>query len=527
MCTCLTEKKIPSIFNDVLGPIMVGPSSSHTAGPARIGRLARDLLFEDLAEAIFTFETNGSFAACYHSQGSDKGFIGGLLGYSTGDERIAEAEKYAQEARIKITFMVQDYQATHPNTVKIKLIGKSGEQATMTAKSIGGGLIKVEEINGFSVAMNGDYTELLVFVTKNENEINQGIHRILTERAIKVHGSERSKNPNGILLSYKLNQEIDEESVKAIKNLYEGIQVRILKPVMPILSALDIKVPFKTAQEMTKNISDDTPSWKAAVMYEMARGNLTQKEVLKQAEQICHCMKISVKKGLGNKKGGNIIPSQAHLIKIADGNKRLIPSSIMNTVIAWSMAPMEVNCNHGVIVAAPTAGSCGILPGSILGVAEEVGADEVDEVKALLAAGIIGVFISEQATFAAEVCGCQAECGSSSAMAAAGLVQLMGGTTKQALAASSLALQNVLGLICDPVAGLVEVPCMSRNVMGSLNAIGASNMALAGVQEIVPLDEVIQAMYECGKMLPSQLRCTAKGGLSITPCGKRIAKNLG
>ena len=145
---------------------------------------------------------------------------------------------------------------------------------------------------------------------------------------------------------------------------------------------------------------------------------------------------------------------------------------------------------------------------------------------AMLAAGMIGVFITRMSTFAAEVGGCQVECGAGSSMAAAGLTTLMGGTTDMALCAASMALQNSLGMICDPVAGRVEVPCLGKNAMAAANAVTCANMALAGFDEIIPLEEVILAMDRVGKGLPRELKCTALGGLSITPAAKAIEKKL-
>jgi L-serine dehydratase len=180
----------------------------------------------------------------------------------------------------------------------------------------------------------------------------------------------------------------------------------------------------------------------------------------------------------------------------------------------------------GIIVAAPTAGSCGALPGAVIGAADALGRSETDMTRAMLAAGMIGVFISANATFAAELCGCLAECGSGSGMAAAALVTLAGGSARQAVDAASMAIQNVLGMICDPVANRVEVPCLGRNVLAAGNALACANMALAGYDAVIPLDEVIETMDHVGKSLPMELRCTALGGLSITPTSKAIEKKL-
>jgi len=149
-----------------------------------------------------------------------------------------------------------------------------------------------------------------------------------------------------------------------------------------------------------------------------------------------------------------------------------------------------------------------------------------DITRAMLAGGVIGVFIAAHATFAAEVGGCQAECGSGSGMAAAALVTLAGGSTQQAVNAASMALQNILGMICDPVANRVEVPCLGKNVMAASNALACANMALADYDPVIHLDEVIQTMDEVGKVIPSALRCTALGGLSITKTSKEIEKRL-
>ena len=180
----------------------------------------------------------------------------------------------------------------------------------------------------------------------------------------------------------------------------------------------------------------------------------------------------------------------------------------------------------GVIVAAPTAGACGGLPGAVIGAASVLGLSAEDMTRAMLAAGLIGVFIAAHATFAAEVGGCQAECGAGSGMAAAALVSLAGGTTKQAISAASMALQNTLGMTCDPVANRVEVPCLGKNVMAASNALACANMALADFDAVIPLDEVIATMDKVGKSLPAELRCTGLGGLSITPTSLEIENRL-
>lgn len=203
-----------------------------------------------------------------------------------------------------------------------------------------------------------------------------------------------------------------------------------------------------------------------------------------------------------------------------------ISGAFVNQAIARALATSECNAAMGKIVAAPTAGSCGILPGTILSVLEEGQCSEQQAVMALFTAGGIGMVISNRATLAGAEGGCQAECGSAAAMAAAALAELKGGTPMQSAHACAMALKNQLGLVCDPVAGLVEVPCIKRNVAGVMIALSAAEMALAGIESKIPVDECIGAMYQIGNALPSSLRETAQGGLAATPTGVRLKKEI-
>ncbi len=194
--------------------------------------------------------------------------------------------------------------------------------------------------------------------------------------------------------------------------------------------------------------------------------------------------------------------------------------------VARALAVSECNACMGRIVAAPTAGSCGILPAALITVMEEKNLPEESAVMALFTAAGIGMVIASNATVSGAQGGCQAEVGSASAMAAAAVTEMAGGTAGMCANACAMALKNVLGLVCDPVAGLVEVPCVKRNVMGVVNALAAAEMALAGVESVIPADEVILAMKRVGNTLPATLRETAEGGLADTPSGRQIAIRL-
>ena len=203
-----------------------------------------------------------------------------------------------------------------------------------------------------------------------------------------------------------------------------------------------------------------------------------------------------------------------------------ITGKFLNHAIARAVAVSEYNAAMGKIVASPTAGSCGILPGTVVSMLEEGRCDEHAAVMALFTAGAIGMVIAGQASIAGAQGGCQAECGSASAMAAAALVELAGGTPTQAGEACAIAIKNQLGLVCDPVAGLVEIPCIKRNVSGIAIAFTSADLALAGVESKIPVDECVMAMRQVGDMLPCALKETSQAGLAATPTGIRLKKQV-
>jgi L-serine dehydratase len=194
--------------------------------------------------------------------------------------------------------------------------------------------------------------------------------------------------------------------------------------------------------------------------------------------------------------------------------------------LARAIAIAEFNAAMGKIVAAPTAGSCGILPAAVLTMMEEKNSSEEDALMALFTAGAMGMVIANEASLAGAEGGCMAECGSAAAIAAAALVEMSGGSPSMAAEAFAMALKNQLGLVCDPVAGLVEVPCIKRNAGGIMCALGAADMALAGIKSVIPADEVILAMKEIGDSLSQALRETAQGGLAVTPTGLALKQKI-
>ena len=516
----------PSVFNDVLGPVMRGPSSSHSAAGNRIGRLCRDLIGgTDPARVIIDYDPSGSLVTTHKSQGTDLGLYGGLLGWPQDDPRLLHYADGLAEAGIEIEVRYVDYGAAHPNTYRITLHDRDGNEAReLRAISTGGGMIEVEAIDGTPVTIHGDAFETLFLTetTPSPTALAELEQLPAVESATWCAGERpfvkvQSRAPLDDSLKAELNQRVRATT-----------EPKTLQPVLPILGGSDVSVPFVTAEEMrTWNDDKGLELWELARRYEAARGGISEAEVDRRMRDLLEVFETAIRTGrAGTEFDDRLLPAQSpgFADKLDAGS--LVPAGAMNQVILYVTAIMEVKSSMGVIVAAPTAGSCGAMPGAVIGVADSLGLDADAKVRGLLIAGLIGVFIAHRATFAAEVGGCMAECGSGSGMAAAAITHLAGGTTEQQLSAASAALQNSFGMICDPIANRVEAPCLGRNTMAATNALGCSNMALAGYRHLVPLDEVLAAMDEVGHALPHELCCTAKGGLSITPTSKRLEREL-
>jgi L-serine dehydratase len=510
----------PSIFNDVIGPVMRGPSSSHCAASLRIGRLCRDLMNDDIKEVLIEFDPNGSLATTHKGQGSDMGLFGGFLGWEAFDERLPDYQQAVDAAGVKIKIEIHPIGANHPNTYKITL-KNDREVRTLTALSTGGGMIQVIEIDGADVFMAGDFYETLVYV-KSPDTVFEFLKKSVQADEIQIR---RGKE---IFIEVKSNYFLSESIVDELSGLDDVMFVKKLAPVLPVLSRKNLRVPFITAEEMLEYNKDKNLSlWELAVHYESERGKISHEEVFDKMRHIVAIMQNAIELGLkGTKYEDRILGPQSVTFKEHMKKDTLVQGDTLNHIIMFTSAMMEVKSSMGVIVAAPTAGSCGALPGAVIATAVTLNLSQDEMVKAMLAAGIIGVFIAAHATFAAEMGGCMAECGSGSGMAAAGIVELKKGTLSQSLAASSMALQTSLGMVCDMIADRVEAPCLNRNVMAATNALSCANMALADYNHLIPLDEVIETMKKVGDAIPNTLRCTGLGGLAITKTAKKIEAML-
>lgn len=254
----------------------------------------------------------------------------------------------------------------------------------------------------------------------------------------------------------------------------------------------------------------------------------SEQDILESMGKRFQVMKASAQRALKEplETVGGMISGDAGRIYAFSASKKTLSGEFMGRVMARALSSCEVNASMGRICAAPTAGSCGIVPAVIISVCEKLGLEEESAIRGLITCSGIGAIIVKHATVAGAEGGCQAECGAAAAMSAAAAVELAGGTPEMSLHAAAIAFKNILGLICDPVAGLVEVPCAKRNASQAVNAITSADLALSGIKSNIPFDEVVEAMYKVGKMLPYQLRETAMGGIAATETAKGIAARI-
>ncbi len=509
----------PSIFNDVIGPVMRGPSSSHCAAALRIGRICRDLMQGEIRTVQVQFDPSGSLATTHATHGSDMGLSGGLLGWDAADPRLPESETHLASSGIEMNIKISPMAAIHPNTYLITLGGK--ERRTVQALSTGGGMIEITGIDGVPLSLKGDYYETLLFLSGPGWDSPPAIKEAAENIIVKT-GKDTT------IIQIQARQPLPQALQEQLDQREDVRTVRDIRPVLPVLSRRDLRVPFISCSEMMQEGRyEGKPLWQAALDYESERSGFAPSEIIERMQTIVTIMRDGIREGLaGTDYGDRILPCQSGDFRRAWRQGSLLPGDLQNRAVLYVSALMEIKSSQGLIVAAPTAGSCGALPGAVFAAVDEMKLGEEETVKGLLAAGLVGIFIAAASTFAAEICGCQAECGAASGMAAAALAGLTGGNARISLRAASLALQNIFGLTCDPVANRVEVPCLGKNVLAAVNALACANMALAGYNPVIPLDEVIAAMHQAGSSLPSELRCTGLGGLSVTPTSRKIAEKL-
>ncbi len=286
---------------------------------------------------------------------------------------------------------------------------------------------------------------------------------------------------------------------------------------------------YNNVEELIKCAKEkQSPLWKVILENECEMTEKSEEEIFALLDKRYEVMLRSVHKALEEPQQtvGNLVTGMSNKQYIYSQTEDTLCGKELNHVMAMALSASEVNAAMGKICASPTAGSCGILPAVLAGVTEKYNLTRRETLCGLLTASGIGTIVVKNATVSGAEGGCQAECGVAAAMAAAAAVEMRGGAPEMAGHAVSIALINCMGLICDPIAGLVQLPCAQRNASQSLNALLSADLALGGMESKVPADEVIEAMYRVGKKLPVEMKETALGGIAATATGKRIKEEI-
>lgn len=462
---------------------MRGPSSSHSVAALRIGRVCRELMRGVPGRVEVSYDSRDALATTHESQGSDMGMKGGLLGYEADDPRLLDPDPHLEKEGIDLSFRVRNTAFDLPNLYLVQLQNQELE-LEVAAVSTGGGMMEIFRINQTEVSIKGD-RDVDIWISPSD-EI--------------VTADPASPDSYKVRIPALLPTHFREDACALFSNYLQMVQYN-----------------------KDRNLS----AWELAVASESHLGAMTAEEVFQKMHELYQVMREAIRTGLqGTRYKDRIYGAQSLAYRKHMDAGSLAGDQAVHNITLYVSAIMEVKSSMGVIVAAPTAGSCGTYPGAVLGIADTMEVDEEQIVKALLAGSLTGLFIAAASTFSAEIGGCQAECGSGAGMAAAAIASLLGGNMEHCMAASSLALQNSLGMICDPIAARVEAPCLGKNISSALNALASANMVLAGYDHLIPLDEVIETMDKVGKSLPRELRCTALGGLAVTPTAREIEKKL-
>lgn len=512
----------PDFFNDVFGPIMQPGSSSHTAAPCRLGLLARSLLGEKPKSVNFIMDKDGSFAGTFGVMNEDKGMLAGILGIGPEEERINSVYDLANKDNITYQFIFDVMkESEHLNAIKFSIKGESGKYAELVGDSIGGGMVRVRRINGFDVSLLGDTFVLLIFSNLSENQINaveSSIEGFIERQLIK------SEKGSLILIKSSISPNMD-----VISDILLGVKFELLKPILPVTMSKFRKPQLfnsigewnSISKQLGVSMSEvairyemDSSLWTRAQVYQYM---LELKEILYNEINAAYQYTNREKKPFYRYDGGKWLDYEK--------KGKVLSGGIMGQVIKRSIG---VNSKtKGIpIVPGPMGTGGGYLFSALYSIKEEHNFNDEDLIRALFVAAGVGAIAYTHTNPTGEVVGCGGECGVCCAMGAAALVEMADGNGEQIENAASLALQAFIGLPCDPVIGGYESPCFSRVVTASCMSVIYADLALAGSKAVIPYDEVLDALNTLGKGMSTDLLCTSKGGICVTPTAKKCEERF-
>ncbi len=507
----------PDFFNDVLGPVMQPGSSSHMAGPCRLGLLAHDLLGENPDTIDFIMDSRGSFAGTFGLMNEDKGMLAGTLGFTPDDIRINEAYEIAKNNGIDFRFIISEIkESSHLNAIKFSLKGKSGKNTWLVGESTGGGMVSIRNIEGYEITSDdfkliGDTYVILIF----ENEINAGIKsKKLVQDIVDTKHFTQGLNS---LTCIKTSQAPD---INGLKIIFPDIRIELLKPILPVVTTNHKRQQlFRTVSEWRNAaVKNGIGMSEAAIRYEIDSSLWPREDVINYMYGIKELLIRQIKAAYEQEHAPDN-PFARYDTGIWE--KYLQKESILSGGLMGHVVKRAIGVNFktkGVpIVPGPMGTGGGYLFSALYSVKEQYGFSDEDLIRGLFIAAGIGAIAYTHTSPTGEIVGCGGECGVCCAMGSAAIVEMAGGNGEQIENAASLALQSFIGLPCDPVPGGYEAPCFSRAITAACMAVVFADLALAGSKAVIPFDEVLSALDSMGRKMPSELLCTSKGGCCATP----------
>ena len=512
---------VVSLLNDVMGPVMRGPSSSHTAGSHRIAVLAAALLGVRPVQVRLTFDPAGSYARVYRQQGSDRAFAAGFMGWPMTDDRFPDALEWTAREGIDLQFHIAPQAGSgHPNTVAIDLTAEDGRRLSLSARSIGGGAVEVTDIDGWPIRLTGETWGVFAEASADSAA---SLQSLVTADGLGTDAPTLTRRNERVLVQAHRLGPLPADARARLATTSGVAWVGESPPLAFIKRGPPL---FESAADMVRLAEARSCSLgRLAAAYEAQVLGLPERDVLDEMLRRLDVMRAAVRDGLGAQVPAmQLLTASARQIAEADA-RGILPAGGMHTrAAARAMAVMHVTSGGGVVCAAPTGGSAGALAGVLVTLVDERGLSRERAALALFAASAVGLVVAARATFAAEVAGCQVEIGAAGAMGAAAVVDAANGTARQAADAAAIAFQNTMGSVCDLVQGMVEIPCHTRNALAASSAFVCADLIVGGYSNPIPLDETVDAVYAVGRMLPRELRCTALGGLAVTPSALRLVR---